>query len=86
MVEEQKQSKNLLHKIYIKSYHKTFYVTMYQPSLLRRTILLILWQILTYYVEVPCVPGESKKARCLMERGMKTRSLISKIGIVFNLR
>ena len=32
------------------------------------------------------LPGESKKARCLMERSMKTRSLISKIGIVFDLQ
>ena len=30
--------------------------------------------------------GESKKTRCLMEPGMKTRSSISKIGYAFRLK
>ena len=32
------------------------------------------------------VPDESKKVRCLMECSMKTISLISETGIVFNLQ
>ena len=32
------------------------------------------------------LPGESKKARYLLERNMKIRFLTSKLGIVFSLR
>ena len=32
------------------------------------------------------IPGESKKARCLMDINTKIRSLISKLGIVFDLQ
>ena len=59
---------------------------MLAPPLMRivetKMGLMIDWHATTITV----LPGESKKAGFLLERSMKTESLISKIGIVFDLQ